>query len=144
MNDDWISQITESMFEMNAVVWAITNLLIVYITVMLVLFVTGYYMLFNPKVTTAGRYIFRFFISLIAVVGLIFISLFIDPRDNSLWYEIPEETAIWRPLVRLAGYAYVAFSITSLAMLLIVRKWYPNKLRTARDRDLIQTRSELK
>lgn len=142
MNQDWITRITELMIDWNTVAWVVTNVLVAYIAVMLVVFVVGYYALFNPRVTTAGRYIFRFFVSLIAVIGLVFVSLFIDPHSNNLWYEYPYDTAFWRPTVRLAGYAYVAFSITSLAILLIVRKWHPHMLRTAKDHDLVQTRKE--
>jgi hypothetical protein len=139
MNEDWITKI---MFNWNTVAWVSTNLLIAYIAVMLVVFVTGYYVLFNPKVTTAGRYIFRFFISLIAVIGLVFISLFVDPIANNTWSMYPQDTAFWRPTVRLVGYAYVAFTITSLAILLIVRKWHPHKLRTASDYEFVKTRQE--
>lgn len=140
MKDQWTIGITELMINWNTVAWVFTNVLVAYIAIMLVVFVLGYYILFNPKVTTAGRYIFRFFISLIAVIGLVFVSLFIDPRSNYMWFEYPQDTAFWRPTLRLAGYLYVAFSITSLAVLLIVRKWYPHKLRTSKDHDLVQTR----
>lgn len=139
MNEDWI---TKTMFDWNTVAWVSANLLIAYIAVMLVVFVTVYYVLFNPKVTTAGRYIFRFFISLIAVIGLVFVSLFIDPISEHTWFMYPEETAFWRPTIRLAGYMYVAFTITSLAILLIVRKWHPDKLRTSKDYELFKTRQE--
>lgn len=117
--------------DVNAVAWVVTNLLVAYIAVIVVVFVLGYYILFNPKVTTAGQYIFRFFVSLVVLNVLMFITLFVDPSQGRVWSEYPDDVMPWRPLLRLAGYTYVAFTVTSLAVLLVVRKWFPHKLVTA-------------
>ena len=129
--------------DVNAVAWVITNLLVVYIAVLVVVFVLGYYILFNPKATSAGKYIFRFFVSLLVLNVLLFVTLFIDPSQGRVWSEYPSDVMPWRPLVRLVGYIYVAYTVTSLAVLLVVRKWYPHKLITAESHDLtIKTRAE--
>lgn len=128
------------MLAWNHFAWVFSSVILVYIFVMLLVFVVGYYALFNPKVTTAGRYIFRFFVSLIAVIGLVVIGLFVDPQGSTRWNVLPEDILYWRPTVRLIGYIYVAFSITSLSVLLVMRKWFPHKMRTALDHDLVKLR----
>ncbi len=127
----------------NAVAWIAANVIVGYISVVLVLFVIGYFILFDPRATTAGKYIFRFFLSLFFIIGLIFIGLFIDPRVGREWNQYSGDVLFWRPLARLAGYLYVAYTITGLAGLLIVRKWWPEKLRTAQDRDIVKPRKSL-
>lgn len=115
----------------NTFAWVASNLLVLYIGVLLIGFVIGYYALFDPKSTTAGRFIFRFAFSLIGVVGLIFISVFVDPRVDQAWYLFPGDTLWWRPVVRLLVYGYVAYTITGLAILLGYRKFKPTALRTS-------------
>lgn len=132
---DWINA-------WNAFAWVTANVLVAYIVVALFVFVIGYWVLFDPKATTGGRYIFRFFLSLIMIIGLVFIGLFLDPTANRHWSEYPGDVSLWRPTVRLLGYSYVAYTITSLSSLLIIRKWWPNKLRTALDKELVKTRQE--
>lgn len=128
--------------ELNAFAWVVSNALVAYIAVLLVVFVVTYYILFDPKATTAGKYIFRFFLSLFGVIGLIFISLFIDPRAGREWTVYPGDVLWWRPIVRLISYSYVAFTITSLSFLLAARKWRPSWLRTSLDHDLVKPRSQ--
>ena len=127
--------------EFNSIAWIVSNVLVAYIAVVLVIFVIGYYALFDPKATTGGKFVFRFALSLIGVIGLVFISLFVDPRLGSAWYMYPGDVLLWRPLVRLIAYGYVAFTITGLAVLLVVRKWWPHKLRTAADLELVKDRN---
>lgn len=127
--------------DFNAGAWIASNILVLYIAVMLVVFVASYYILFDPRATTAGRFIFRFSVSLIGVIGLVFISLFIDPKHGHEWFSYPGDVLAWRPLIRLIAYAYVAYTVTGLTVLLVIRKWRPDRLRTARDRELITPRS---
>lgn len=129
------------MYALNSFEWILSNILVAYIAFALIVFVIGYYTLFDPKATTAGRFIFRFAISLIGVIALVFIGVFVDPVSQ-YWWQFPPDVLWWRPIVRLAGYGYVAYAITSLAVLLVVRKWYPEKLRTALDRQIVKTRKE--
>lgn len=126
--------------EVNAVAWVLSNLVLAYSAVALVVFVAGYYILFDPSATTGGKFIFRFMLSLVGVMALVFVSIFVDPANGRLWFVYPGDVALWRPVVRLGVYTYIAFTITSLAVLLVVRKWYPNKLKTARD--LVKPRDE--
>lgn len=125
----------------NSFAWVGGNIAVAYIAIVLIVFVAGYYALFDPGATTAGKFVFRFSLSLVGVIGLVFIGLFVDPSAGREWFTYPGDVAIWRPLVRLAVYGYVAFTITALAVLLAVRKWRPHLLRTAPDRDLVKVRN---
>lgn len=131
---DWLSWINSS-------AWVFTNLLVAYIAVVLVVFVVAYYAWFDPRATTAGKYVFRFILSLIGVIGLVFVSLFVDPAMGRRWFEYPGDILWWRPLTRLIIYAYVAFTVTGLAVVVMLRKWKPSLLRTARDHDLVKPRN---
>lgn len=128
--------------ELNAFAWVGSNVLVGYITVALVAFVIVYYALFDPKATTAGRFIFRFVVSLIGVIGLIFISLFIDPRAGTSWHIYPGDAVWWRPGLRFIVYGYVSYAITTLIALLVVRKWWPHLVATAEDKKLVRLRNE--
>lgn len=127
--------------ELNVFSWVAANILIAYIAVVLVIFVIAYVVLFDPRATTAGRYIFRFFVSLVGVIGLIFISTFIDPAPHRVWDEHPDDVLWWRPLIRVAVYFYVAYTVTGLALLLALRKFKPQWLRTVHDRELVKPRN---
>lgn len=124
----------------NAIAWVGGNLVIAYIALALIVFVIGYYTLFDTGATTAGKMIFRFMLSLVGIVALLIAGIFIDPSSNRSWFSYPVDVAAWRPLIRLAIYGYVAFTITSLAILLGVRKWKPLLIISKSDRDLVKVR----
>lgn len=117
----------------NSYAWIFSNLLIAYIGVVLIIFVVGYWLLFDPKATTGGRLIFRFAVSLVGVIGLVFVSLFVNPASGRAWDEYPGDLFWWRPVVRLIVYSYVAYTITSLTILLGIRKWKPHIIVVAPD-----------
>lgn len=118
----------------NHFAWITVLLLLVYISVFVIVFAVYYPIVFNPKATTVGKNIFRFFMSLVGVIGLLVIGLYVEPiTDGRSPYEYVEDVLIWRPFVRLIIYGYVAYSITSLVIVLIIRKYWPYKLRTALD-----------
>lgn len=126
----------------NTVMWVLSNLFILYIGVVLFVFVVGYFILFDPRATTAGRFVFQFALSLLGVIGLVFIGIFINPTaPGASWLVYPGDIYVWRPLVRAIIYGLVAYTVTGLAVLVILRKWWPHKLRTARDRELLKPRS---
>lgn len=126
----------------NPVVWAITNLIVGYVGLMLAVFVVVYPALFNPKLTTGGQMIFRFSLSLFFVVVIVVVGLFIDPRHDLSWYEFPGDTIWWRPVLRLGAYSYVAYTITALVWFLWKRKFRPEKLKTAPDKLLVKPRHD--
>jgi len=133
---------TEAVHAYNTFAWVTSNLLVAYIALLLCVFVAGYQLLFDPSATTAGRFVFRFALSLIGVIGLVAISLFVDPQMGRRWFEYPGDVLAWRPTVRLLAYGYVAYTITGLAVLLGYRKWRPELLRTApADQDLVKPRN---
>ncbi|PPI08243.1 hypothetical protein [Rathayibacter sp. AY1B8] len=115
----------------NATFWILSNLLIAYIAAMLVIFGIAYPVFFDPLATTAGKFVLLFALSLIGVIGLVFIGLFIDPRNGVEWWQYPPDIYWWRPAVRLAVYTCVAFTITGLVVVLWLRKFRPQLLKTA-------------
>lgn len=124
----------------NTFAWVAGNILVAYTAIAIVVFVIAYYVLFDPKATTAGKFIFRFMLSLVGVILLVFIGTYVDPSPNRTWSFLPPDVSSWRPILRFLIYGYVAFTITSLAVLLAVRKWRPNRVRLKSDRDLVEVR----
>ena len=134
MIPEWLNQL-------NAFAWIASNVTIIYIGVILAIFVVVYYALFDPSATTGGKFIFRFALSLLGVMILTFISIFINPVRARAWFEYPGDILWWRPVSRLVIYGFVAYSTTLLTSFLWIRKFYPHKLRTAKDLDLVQPRN---
>ncbi len=127
----------------NPIAWVLANVVLAYTAFVLVVFVIMYYALFDPKATTGGQLIFRFMVSLVGVVGLIFLGIFIDPAPDREWFMYPVDYVdAWRPLVRLFVYGYVAFTATSLSVLLIKRKWFPHTLKIAPQQELVKPRHD--
>jgi hypothetical protein len=124
----------------NSFAWVAGSILVAYIAVAIVVFVIGYYVLFDPGATTAGKLIFRFMLSLVGVIILVFIGTYIDPSPNREWSFLPPDVTSWRPLLRFLIYGYVAFTITSLGVLLALRKWKPNRIKSAPDINLVKLR----
>lgn len=116
--------------QLNPYFWICSNLLIGYIAVAITVFAIAYPILFDPNATTAGKFLLRFVASLAGVIGLVIIGTFIDPSHGRAWSEYPGDVVWWRPAVRLGVYAYVAYTITALDVLLWFRKFQPNRLRT--------------
>lgn len=111
--------------------WVASNVLVGYVVVALVIFLIGYFLFFDPRATTGGRLIFRFVTSIFTIMVLVFIGVFIDPHAQQQWFDYPGDVVWWRPIVRLIGYAFAAYTITSLAILLVKRKWFSHKIDTA-------------
>lgn len=126
----------------NPIAWVAANLILAYTALALVVFVVLYYALFDPKATTGGKFIFRFMLSLVGIIGLVFLGIFVDPPPTRGWGVYPDYVDWWRPLLRLLVYGYVAFTVTSLAVLLVLRKWFPHKLKTAPSQELVKVRHE--
>lgn len=126
----------------NQVAWVLGNIAVAYIAVGVIAFVVCYYIFFDPRATTAGKLIFRLFLSLVGIIGVVFIGIFIDPSGDQNWYKLSDEVDIWRPLVRLYIYGYVAFTITSLALFLWFRKFRPNRIKAAPDLGLVKVRND--
>ena len=127
---------------LDPIFWVIANLGLIYIGVLLLAFTVLYPTLFDPSATTGGKMIFRFVLSLSMVVALIVVGIFIDPRHDIPWYEYPGDTIWWRPTIRLAVYTYISYTITSLVIFLWKRKFYPQKLKRAPDKELVKPRHD--
>ena len=126
----------------NQVAWVLANIILAYTALALVVFVVMYYALFDPKATTGGRLIFRFMVSLVGVIGLLYLGIFVDPAPDREWFLYPDGVEPWRPTLRVLIYGYVAFTITSLAVLLVRRKWFPHSVKTAPSDELVKPRHE--
>lgn len=124
----------------NEYAWIIGNLLVSYTAVTILAFVIMYAILFDPRATIAGKFIFRFMLSLVGITVLVFIGTFIDPSHDREWYNLPADVEAWRPLLRVVIYGYVAYTITSLSCLLVIRKWYPRGLKNQQDLSLVVPR----
>lgn len=135
MIPDWLTTI-------NSLAWIGSNILVAYISVLLVIFVVFYFIVFDPRATTAGKNIFRFITSLVGVIGLVFIGSYVDPVQGRAWNQFPGDVIFWRPILRFAVYGYVGYAVTSLVIVLIIRKWWPWKIRTALDLQLVKPRKD--
>ena len=125
----------------NTFAWVGSNVILAYIMLVVVIFVVLYRILFKVNATTGGKLIFRFMLSLVGIVGLIALGTFIDPAAGREWWNYPDDVAIWRPIVRLAIYSYVATTITSLAVFLVIRRFFPHKVKKAEDYDFVLPRA---
>lgn len=132
---DWLTEI-------NAVLWVSSNVLVGYITLAVYVFIIGYYALFNPRATTAGRLLFNLLVSLAFVMTLVFIGVFIDNRPDEDWLSFRGDTLWWRPSLRIMGYGFLAYAVTALIVFLAKVKWFPHLLKTSRDKELIRLRHE--
>lgn len=132
---DWLTEI-------NAVLWVSSNVLVGYITFAVWVFLVGYFALFNPRQTTAGKLLFNLLLSLGFVMTLVFIGVFIDNRPDEDWLSFRGDMLWWKPTIRIIGYGFLAFAVTRLIAFLIVVKWFPELLRTPRDKELIKLRHE--
>ena len=132
---DWL-------IEINTVLWVMSNALVGYIALASVLFVVGYLILFDPLTTTAGKIVFRLMVSLAGVMVLVVIGVFLDNRPDQDWLTFRGDTIWWRPGVRLIVYGYLAYATTTLLSFLMVIKWFPSRLKTPRDKELIHLRNE--
>lgn len=125
----------------NTFAWVLGNVMLAYAAFVQIAFIIAYYTIFDPSATTGGRLIFRFMLSFTGVIVLVPIGIFIDPAVGRGWLQFPVDTVEWwHPLLRLAIYGFVAYSISSLAWLLAVRKWFPHKVKKASDINLIKVR----
>ena len=124
----------------NPIAWVTGNVLIAYDAIIILIFVIGYIIIYDPSTTTAGKLIFRFFVSLMGLIILVFIGTYIDPAADRIWLELPNDVDGWRPVFRTIVYGYIGYSVTSLAVLLVIRKWWPDKVNTAPD--LVKPRHE--
>lgn len=127
---------------LNTVFWVGGNVLLLYISVALTLYVLAYFAIFDPRATTGGKLIFQFMLSLLGVIVLVFIGIFIDPAPDRGAFVYPPDVEPWRPFARFLIYGFVAYSITMLGILLVKRKWFPSKLKKASDLTLVTPRTD--
>lgn len=125
---------------LNSIFWTIGNFALAYTSIALLVYLIVYFVIFDPWATTGGKLIFQFMVSLASVMALVFIGVYVDPPIGLLWFDLTPDVEWWRPALRLLIYGFVAYSITSLAWLLVMRKWFPHKLKKASDIILVEPR----
>lgn len=128
------------LYVLNHILWVLGNVLLMYGAIALSIYLVAYFILFDPRATTGGKLIFQFMVSLISVMLIVVIGVYVDPSSNHAWNELSKDVAWWRPGLRFLAYGFVAYSVTSLAVLLVMRKWFPHKLKKASDMSLVQPR----
>lgn len=121
----------DGMTAINPVLWVLSNMLLAISFAGSFIFAVLYTVLGNPTATTAGIRIRRAFFSIAGLGLLSFLGIFIDGQVP--WTQMPETVGLWRPVVRFAVYAFVSYSVVSLIHLVIARRFFPERLRTAPD-----------
>ena len=119
-----------SVHVLNEILWNIGNLTILVIFIAATAFAVIYPILFDVKATTGGFFIWQAIASVAAIGFLIVIGLYVDTDD----------TAWWRPALRLIVYGLVAWTFIRLVYLLIVRRFRPEKLKTRPDENTLSIR----
>lgn len=113
----------------NAIAWVAGNIVVLVIAISASAFVLLYPLLFEFEKTTAGLLIWRAVLSLALLGGLVCLGIFVDGRVP--WWQYPGDVVGWRPLLRLAVYGFIAYTFASLVALLVIRRWWPDKVKTA-------------
>lgn len=113
----------------NHILWVAGNIIILLIFVAALSFAIIYPLLFNPKLTTGGRLVWRAIFSVAGIGLMVVIGLFVDGRSE--WWELPPNILWWRPALRVLVYGYVAYSFGSLVALLFVRRFWPKQVEVA-------------
>lgn len=126
----------------NAFFWVAGNIVVVIITIMTLIFTILYPILFNPNLTLAGKLVFRFALSLCGIILLVYVGTWVDPSHGREWSNFPGDIVPWRPFVRFLIYCFAAYTITSLTVFIIVRKWWPHRIKNTSARNLLTPRHE--
>lgn len=113
----------------NQILWVAGNVVGLLIFVSALIFSVAYPLLFKFRETTAGPKIWQAILSTAGFGLLAFLGIFVDGRVPA--WELPMDVAWWRPLVRLIVYGFIGYSYGSLVWLLVVRRWFPKKIKTA-------------
>lgn len=103
----------------NPALWVVSNLMIVYAGVALIVWVILYGLLFKWNSTPAGADVFWFTLSLAGLVLLVFVGVFLNPQQP--WYSPPTELLVWRPFLRYLVYLGIAITVTRLDWSLVQR-----------------------
>ena len=116
----------------NDVLWFVVNVLAFVASVTIVVATIAYYAFFDPRATTAGKMIFRFMVSLSGVIVIGAVAKLTGVTEETTWWLI----------LALLVYAYLAFTVISLAVFLAIRKWKPQKFKKKSDVNVVKPRTE--
>ena len=112
-----------------------------YVTIALLIFVVGYYVFFDPRATTAGKQLFRFMVSLAGIFFLTAVGGFVRPLFKNEDGSYTGFATFWAALAVLIC-LYVAFTITTLSVSLVMRKWFPSRVKKVSDLTLLKPRND--
>lgn len=94
----------------NDILWGLSNLIVAYVAVAILLFTLFYGLFFKWWQRSAGISVFMDRVALVGVIALVFIGVFVDPQRG--WWEAPPDVLGWRPWFRVIVYGAVAFAVT--------------------------------
>lgn len=94
----------------NDILWGISNGLVFYAAIAILLFFGFYGLFFKWWKRPAGISVFIDRAALVGVISLIFIGIFVDPQRG--FWEAPPDVLAWRPWLRVFVYSSVAFATT--------------------------------
>lgn len=115
--------------DVNTFLWVTGNLIVLLVFLSAIAFAVTYPILFNPNQTAGGRAIWKAIGSVAGIGLLVVVGLFIDGATS--WTARPEHVELWRSILRLLVYGWVAYSFLDLVRVLIYRRFWPDKLKTA-------------
>lgn len=110
--------------------WVLGNLVVLSVFLSASLFAILYPIFWDWRHwTTAGTRIWRAILSVAGLGLLIVIGLFLDGSVE--WWQMPSNVSGWRVLLRLVVYGLIAYSFADLVKTLVIRKFWPERLKTA-------------
>lgn len=115
--------------EINVILWVIGNALGFLVFFSATAFAILYPLLFKLGQTTGGVKIWWAVLSVMGFGFLTFLGIFVDGRVPA--WEMPPDVSWWRPIVRLAVYAVIAYSFGGLVIYLLMRRFDPERLKIA-------------
>lgn len=126
-----IDTLTAGLSAFEDALWVGGNILGLLIFFSAAIFSVLYRIWFDPRTTTAGYLIGQ---AILAVAGfglLTVLGVFVNGATD--WWDRPGYVEWWRPGIRLIIYALIAYTFARLVVLLYLRKFRPERLKTRPD-----------
>lgn len=124
-----VTTATDGLSILNDVLWVAGNIVGLLIFFAATAFSILYWVWFDPRLTTAGRLIHQAILSVAGFGLLTVLGIFINGATD--WFDRPGYVEWWRPFVRFAIYALIAYTFSRLVRLLYLRKFHPERIKTA-------------
>lgn len=122
----------------NEIVWVIGNFGGLFTFISAFLFAAFYALVFNPWLTDAGSRVWWAFVAIAAYGANTVLGVFVDGRTSP--FVLPQDVAWWRPSVRLIILLFVLTAFARLVQFVILRRYFPNRVKTAPDEHTLELR----